>query len=189
MQKLIEGVAMAALAAALRQANVPIWVLALMFGAWVAYVVLVGPVSALVTERFRRRGSHARLDLRSGPLTNRQLAQELSNAKNWAVTHLQNREVASDAEQDKLDNDAHEFETKWAKRMEGYADLSDIAAFVTLGTYRPKNLPPLVRGLVFATDNSLNALAARNKKRRNEISEQLDRLDAIARKLENKDDV
>jgi hypothetical protein len=65
-----------------------------------------------------------------------------------------------------------------------YADPSDIARFVTLGTYSSKNLPPLVRGLAFATDNSLSALAARNKKRRNEISEQLDRLDAIAQKLE-----
>jgi hypothetical protein len=44
MQKLIEGV-MAALAAALRQANVPIWVLGTMFAAWVVYVIVVGLVS------------------------------------------------------------------------------------------------------------------------------------------------
>lgn len=117
----------------------------------------------------------------------RQAAAELAKLRDWAVTNLQNRTIRSDDDQDQLETDAHEWEEKAARLMEGHADPSEISDFKTLGTYTPKGLPPLVSNVVHQSVYT-NMLKGRNAKLRNEMSEQLDRLMKIVRKLEQKAD-
>ncbi|MDO8496819.1 MAG: hypothetical protein Q7S43_05210 [bacterium] len=141
-------------------------------------------VSARLSSHEEHAGATTLLAL-FGPKTSRQVAAELAKMRDWAVTNLQNRTVRSEDDQDQLEADAHEWEDKAVRLMEGHADPSEISDFKTLGTYTPKGLPALVSNVVHQSVNT-NMLKRRNAKLRNEIAEQLDRLMKIIRKLEQK---
>lgn len=186
-QTLVETVVGVLLAALIAVAQPDVWVIGTALAAGLLYLIFVRrKVSARLSSHEERAGGTTSLAL-FGPKTSRQVAVELAKMRDWAVTNLQNRTVRSEEEQDQLEADAHKWEDKAVRLMEGHADPSEISDFKTLGTYTPKGLTPLVSNVVHQSVYT-NMLKGRNAKFRNEMSEQLDRLMKIVRKLEQKED-
>ena len=186
-QTLIETLVGVLLAALIAVAQPDVRVIGAALAAVLAYLVFVRrKVSARLSSREGGAGATISLAV-FGPKTSREVAAELAKMRDWAVTNLQNRTVRSDDDQDQLEADAHKWEAKAARLMEGHADPSEISDFKTLGTYTPKGLPALVSNVVHQSVYT-SMLKRRNAKLRNETSEQLDRLMKIVRKLEQRGD-
>ena len=124
---------------------------------------------------------------RSGAKTNREVAKELIRGRKYGVVALQNRWVGSLAAQDKLDEDRLQWKEIMIRRMDGSVDPSIIGDFDTLGNYKPKGLPPLIKGLT-PRDPDFADLASRNAKHRNETATRTDLLRDAAKNIENKPD-
>ena len=96
-----------------------------------------------------------------------------------------NRSVSSSRDQDALDDERH----KWLEDVVGLLERSgcnpsDLARVSRLHTYTPKGLSGLIHGqeILFAPDRYV--VVGRNAKHRNEMSERLDRILEVMKKIE-----